>query len=101
RKTAAKKPVAKKAATTRAATKKTAARKTAAKKATARKATARKATARNSARKPITPKKALANTRKLLDSRQQQARMPPPWQQLGANPATQGHDGYQSPEAAD
>ena len=101
-KKATKKAAAKKTATKKTATKKTTARKRPAKKAAPRKTTARKTAARKStarkATKKITPRKALANTRKLLEAKQQHARETPPWQQIGA-PGAPGHDGYQSPEA--
>ena len=88
RKAAARKaPAARKRPAKKAAPRKTTARKTAARKSTARKAT-----------KKITPRNALANTRKLLEAKQQHARETPPWQQIGA-PGAPGHDGYQSPEA--
>ena len=110
KKTAAKKATVKKATkktTARKATKKTSARKatkkTAAKrvaKKPAAKKAAKKATKKSVAKKAITPRKALSNTRKLLEAKQRQARETPAWQQIGS-PAVQGHDGYQSPEAAD
>ena len=55
--------------------------------------------AKKAAKRAITPKKALANTRKLLEQKQQHARETPPWQQIGS-PSVVGHDGFQSPEAA-
>ena len=77
--------------------KKATAKKSPAKKAAPRKA-ARKAT--KAARKKITPRKALSNTRKLLEAKQRHARETPPWQQIGGSAPGQGHDGYQSDEAA-
>ena len=47
----------------------------------------------------ITAKKALANTRKLLEQKQAQARGTPPWQALDDSPAGMPHPGFQSGEA--
>lgn len=93
---------------TKKSTRKPAAKKPAAKKAVAKKATGKpaavkspaKKTAARKASKGITPRKALSNTRKLLEAKQRQARETPAWQQIGS-PVVQGHEGYQSPEAAD
>ena len=98
RKAPAKKAAAKKTAAKKTATKKTATKKTATKKTATKKTTARKRPAKNAATKKITPRKALSNTRKLLEAKQQHARETPPWQQLGT-PGAPGHEGYQSPEA--
>ena len=104
RKAATKRAPARKAATKKTAARKAPAKKTAAKKAATRKPAARKAPARKpagkqaAAKKKITPRKALSNTRKLLEAKQQHARETPPWQQLGT-PGAPGHEGYQSPEA--
>jgi hypothetical protein len=123
-KKATKKAATKKAATKKAATKKAPAKKAAAKKTATRKAAPRKAATKKvakktapkktapkkvasktapkkkpAAKKAITPRKALANTRKLLEAKQRQARETPAWQQIGTQPV-QGHEGYQSPEAA-
>lgn len=84
-KTAAKTPVAKKAATQKTATKKS-----------ATKAAAKK-TAR---RRGVSAKKALENTRRLLEAKQERDRSPQPWQQLDAAAGQVGGPGYQSPEAA-
>ncbi|MDO5505986.1 MAG: hypothetical protein Q4F49_06820, partial [Pseudoxanthomonas suwonensis] len=67
-------------------------------KATAKKAVAKKAASRKST-KGITPKKALANTRKLLQAKQEQARQGGQWP--SANPGSGQVDaaGYQSDHA--
>ena len=48
----------------------------------------------------ITPAKALANTRALLEAKQAQDRRPQPWQALDPEQAHLPQDGFQSPEAA-
>ena len=112
RKATAKKATAKKSTAKRATAKstgkkatakKTPAKKTTtAKKATAKKTTAKKApvrktaTAKPAAKKAITPKRALANTRKLLREKQAQARTTPPWQALDGHHGTAPQSGFQS-----
>lgn len=97
-------------------TKKTPARK-AAKKATgktpAKKAVARKAVAKKVAAKKVAPKrvvakkahispgKALANTRRLLEAKQAHDREAPPWQALEARHGTTPHAGFQDGQARD
>jgi hypothetical protein len=49
----------------------------------------------------ITPRKALANTRKLLEQKQAHDRQPPPWQQFDAAQKQVPKTGYQSAEAAE
>ena len=84
-------------ATAKKATKKAAAKKTVTKKAATRKTTARKAAPRKTAaKKAITPKRALANTRKLLREKQAQARATPPWQALDGHHGTAPQPGFQS-----
>lgn len=95
RRPAAEKTV-RKAATKRPAAKK-AARKTAAKRPAAKKATGKP---RKTAPRKITPKQALANTRKLLEAKQAHDRQAPPWQQLEGPHGTVPPSGYQSAEAA-
>ena len=48
----------------------------------------------------ITPKQALANTRKLLEAKQAQARQPQPWQTLDPQREHVPQPGFQSDEAA-
>lgn len=74
---------------TRKATAKKAAKKTATKKTAAKQAPARKTTAR----------KALANTRKLLRQKQEQARQVPPWQALDGQHGQAPQPGFQSDAA--
>ena len=69
-------------------------------KQTARKtpASARKASPR--ARKAaITPEQALANTRALLEAKQEHDRQPPPWQALEGGQGHSPQSGFQSDEA--
>jgi len=48
----------------------------------------------------ITPKQALANTRKLLQAKHAHDRQPPPWQALDSHPGQLPHAaGFQSGEA--
>lgn len=77
--------------------KKTVAKKVAAKKTTARKV-AKKVAAKKAAPRRITAKKALANTRKLLKQKQEQAREAPPWQALDV-PHGSPQPGFQSEQA--
>ena len=84
-------------ATAKKATKKTAAKKVATKKTATGKTTARKAAPRKTAaKKAITPKRALANTRKLLRQKQAQARATPAWQALDGHHGTAPQSGFQS-----
>lgn len=99
KKAATKKAPSKKTASKKAASKKAASKKSATKKAASRKTASKKTAPKKAARRVITPRKALSNTRKLLAEKQQHARETPPWQQIGST-AGQGHDGFQSPEAA-
>ena len=75
------------------------AKKAAPKKSTARKnaAAGKKAPAKR-ARKGITPEQALANTRRLLEEKQAQARSQQPWQALDGGVGVKD-ESYQSPEA--
>lgn len=109
--------------------KKTTAKKVAAKKATAKKATVKKAVARKTAQKAsprrvvrkggqpapkaagkkqagtasktraITPEQALANTRKLLEAKQEHDRQVQPWQQLDDGHGPAPHVGHEFGEA--
>ena len=98
---AAKKAVTKKAAAKKVATKKVATKKSATKKATAKKAAPKKAAAKKTARRRgVSPEKALENTRRLLEAKQERDRSPQPWQQPGSARGQVGGTGYQSPEAA-
>jgi hypothetical protein len=47
----------------------------------------------------ITPEQALANTRALLEAKQQHDRETPPWQAIGASPGQPPQAGFQSDEA--
>lgn len=99
RKAAAKK-AAKKAAPRKAA-KKLAPRKAASKRP-ARKAAATKKTPSRAARaKRITPAKALANTRRLLEAKQAHDRETPTWQALEGGHASAAHPGFQDAQARD
>lgn len=98
KKTAAKKTV-RKTVTKRPAAKKTAAKKATPKKTTARKAPAKKATTKKTAAKKTSARKALANTRKLLRQKQEQARQVPPWQALDGRHGSAPQPGFQSDEA--
>ena len=85
---------------TKKVAKKTVAKKTAAKKTVARKKVPAKKAAKKAAPRRITAKKALANTRKLLEQKQAQAREAPPWQALEAAHGTGSpQPGFQSGEA--
>ncbi|MEN1939514.1 hypothetical protein WCE39_00200 [Luteimonas sp. MJ174] len=105
-KPAAKQPATKKAATKKAATKKSAVEnaagaeaaspKTAPKRAAARKTAARTA----AAPRRLSPERALANTRKLLEAKQERDRSPQPWQSLDPGVEHVPQPGYQSPQAA-
>lgn len=97
RKSAAKRSTAKKAAPAR---KSAATRSTARKSAPARKSAASKAKPAAKAPRKITPKQALANTRKLLEAKQAQTRQPQPWQTLDPQREHVPQPGFQSDEAA-
>lgn len=62
-------------------------------------AVAKKAPPASKPRK-ITPAKALANTRALLEAKQAHDRRPQPWQALDPEQARLPQEGFQSPEAA-
>ena len=96
---AARKAPAKKAASARKAAKKAPARKAASRKASARKAP-RKAAAKRAGRR-ITPERALANTRRLLEAKQAHDRETPPWQALDGGHAPSADAGFQDPRARD
>lgn len=104
--TSAKKP-AKKAAAKQASSKATSAAagkapaKGASKTTAARKDAARKSTAKKGAAKSagISPKRALANTRKLLAEQDAKAAQPKPWDGLGNDGTAQAAPGFQSPKA--
>lgn len=126
KKSAAKKTTVRKAATKKATAKKTAARKATAKKVTVKQVAATKTAKQASTRRvagkagqpapktadtkkragtaprarTITPEQALANTRKLLEAKQEHDRQVQPWQKLddGHGPAPQV--GHESEEAA-
>ncbi|MEN1971975.1 hypothetical protein WCE34_06450 [Luteimonas sp. MJ204] len=100
KKAAVKKATAKKAPAKKAPAKKAPAKKATAKKATAKKATAKKATAKKATVKKVSPERALANTRKLLEAKNQRDRSPQPWQSLDPVADHVPQPGYQSPQAA-
>lgn len=99
--TSAKKP-AKKAAAKQASSKATSAAagkvpaKGASKTAAARKDAAKKGAAKSAG---ISPKRALANTRKLLAEQDAKAAQPKPWDGLGNDGTAQAAPGFQSPKA--
>ena len=101
RKTAAKKTATKKTAATAAARKTT--RTAAPATAPARKASARRAsTAKKASRRRgggITPEQALANTRALLEAKQEHDRQPQPWQALDPGQSHVAQAGFQSDDA--
>ena len=90
---ATKKAAGNKVATKKVATKKLATRKVAAKKTPAK--PVRKARPRQ-----ITAEQALANTRALLEAKQEHDRQPPPWQALAEPHGHVEAAGFQSAEAA-
>ena len=97
KRTTARKAPTKRTSAKKATTKRTTAKKAATRRTTARKTTAKKtATRRTTAKKAITPKQALANTRKLLAQKQAQARATPPWQALDDHHDQAPHAGFQS-----
>ena len=97
KKAATKRTTARKAPTKRTSAKKAATKRVPAKKAAAKRTTAKKtATRRTTAKKAITPKQALANTRKLLRQKQAQARATPAWQALDGHHGTAPQSGFQS-----
>ena len=89
RKTAAKKAV-------RKAAPKRAAPRTA---ASTRKAPAARRAAPRARKAAITPEQALANTRALLEAKQEHDRQPPPWQALEGGAGQSPQSGFQSDEA--
>ena len=93
----AKKSAARKKVTAKKAAKKKVAAKKVAKKAAAKKV-ARKKVAKKAAPRRISAKKALANTRKLLKQKQEQARETPAWQALDV-PHGGPQPGFQSEQA--
>jgi hypothetical protein len=100
-------PARKKSATKRSTTKKAAParksvtkRSTAKKPAPARKTAARKAKPAAKAPRKLTPKQALANTRKLLEAKKAHDLQPQPWQTLDPQREHVPQAGYQSNEAA-
>lgn len=78
------------------ASKTAAARKDAAKKSTVKKSAAKKGAAKSAG---ISPKRALANTRKLLAEQEANAAQPKPWDGLGNDGTAQAAPGFQSPKA--
>ena len=103
KKTAAKKATPRKVTARKSPAKKATAKKTATKKAVARKAPARKAAAKKSPRaaRGITPARALANTRRLLEAKKAHDRETPPWQALEGHHASAAHPGFQDAQARD
>ncbi|WP_187775605.1 hypothetical protein [Luteimonas suaedae] len=103
-------PAAKKTAAKKTATKKTAAKKTATKKAAgkatkgttkpAKKAATGKPAKKSARKRGITPQQALANTRALLEAKQEQARQPKPWQSTDGQGERAADTGFQSSDAA-
>ena len=107
-KTPAKKAVArsapaKKAVARNAVAKKVAAKKVAPKEVAAKKVAAKKVAPKRVAAKKahISPGKALANTRRLLEAKQAHDRETPPWQALEARHGTAPHAGFQDGQARD
>ena len=78
------------------ASKTAAARKDAAEKSTVKKSAAKKGAAKSAG---ISPKRALANTRKLLAEQDAKAAQPKPWDGRGNDGAAQAAPGFQSPKA--
>jgi hypothetical protein len=101
RKASPRKAAAKKATSGKAPAGKAATKKSAAKKSTARKAAPRKAAAKKRAARGITPARALANTRRLLEAKHAHDREAPPWQALEARHGTAPHAGFQDEQARD
>lgn len=102
----AKKAIAKTPVAKKPAVKKVAASKIAPKRGVAKQAAPAKSPSAGSARKSrpathITPKKALANTRRLLEAKQAHDREAPPWQALEARHGTAPHAGFQDGQARD
>ncbi|MDR6992574.1 hypothetical protein [Luteimonas sp. 3794] len=104
----AKKQVAKKAVAKKTAFKQSTAAKAASAAATrtagdgAKAAKARVGKAKNASgrgKRGITPEQALANTRKLLEQREAEAKGSKSWETLGAEPASPEAPGFQSPQA--
>jgi hypothetical protein len=72
----------------------------AAKNASTRRAAAAKQAGTPPKARAITPEQALANTRKLLEAKQEHDRQVQPWQQLDDGRGPAPHAGHQSEEAA-
>ena len=111
KKTPAKTATAKTAPARKAPAKKTAAKKAAAKKASSGKTVAKapasaaarktgKAAAKRTAKRRLTPEKALDNTRRLLEAKQEQDKSAQPWQSLDPAADHSPQPGYQSNQAA-
>src|SRR5690606_23307146 len=80
------------------ATKKVATKKVATKKGAKKKVAKKKVAKKKVAPRRVTAKKSLANTRKLLKQKQEQARTPPPWQAIESS-HVDPQPGFQSEEA--
>ena len=95
--------VVKKAAAKKTAVKKAAVKKVVAKNVVARKSPAKKAVAKKAARKTrsraITRELALANTRALLEAKQEHERETPPWRALDSEHGQMPQPGFQSEQA--
>lgn len=111
KKTPAKTATAKTAPARKAPAKKTGAKKAAAKKASSGKTVAKapasaaarktgKAAAKRTAKRRLTPEKALDNTRRLLEAKQEQDKSAQPWQSLDPAADHSPQPGYQSNQAA-
>jgi hypothetical protein len=100
KKTTAQKAVAKKA-TARKATRKTAAKESPARKPVAKKTAAAKTRSRSARGGGITPARALANTRRLLEAKHAHDREPPPWQALEERHGNDAQAGFQDAQARD
>jgi hypothetical protein len=92
---------ARKAVAKKGATKNAAARKTAAKKPVAKKTAAAKTRSRSARGGGITPARALANTRRLLEAKHAHDREPPPWQALEERHGNDPQPGFQDAQARD
>lgn len=97
---------ANRAASTKAAATTTTTKKVATKKVATRKAATRKRAAGTTGRKAasrdtLSPQRALENTRRLLEAKQERDRTPQPWQSLDPVTDHVPQPGFQSPQAAD
>ena len=103
KKAVARNAVAKKVAPKKVAPKEVAPKKVASKKVAAKKVAAKRAAPKRVAAKKahISPGKALANTRRLLEAKQAHDRETPPWQALEARHGTAPHAGFQDGQARD